>query len=202
MQTSSGTPLEETEWYQSGGHQEWRDRNRRWGYAARFLKAYEGKDERMLTLRRKATQNPKAENPEDKAAKPLAPMELEEVYAFSRNFPELPPAEPEPTGKKPKGFPKASYAYEAQRARELGLVPLSDEHRAELRRKLEKLNVGVRCEFIYLTESSHLTRKGEFVSFDEKEILLMSDKGTFWKVPIEKVFHGTYNIEQQGGKIK
>lgn len=97
---------------------------------------------------------------------------------------------------------KVSYTLDAQRARESGLVPLSDAHRAELRRKLEQLNVGVYCVFVYLTDKSHLTRKGEFVSFDEKEITLLGDTGQFWRVPIDRVFHGTYNVEQQGGKLK
>lgn len=201
METSSGIPLEETEWYKNGGHAEWVERNRRWGYAYRFVKAYEGNDPRMLELKLAVAPRRKRGDPDAPKARLLTPMELEEVYEFSRSFPELPPADPD-AEKKVRGQGKISWTAEAKRVREQGLVPISDAHRAELRRKLEQLSPGVHCEFVYLTEKSHLTRKGDFVSYDDENIILMGENGSFWKIPIEKVFHGSYDVKQQGGKLE
>ena len=109
--------------------------------------------------------------------------------------------------KPPKVYAPPSYTAAAKAARESGLVPLSEERLTELRRRLALLQVGVHCEFIYLTEGptqSHLTRKGEFVSYEEEtnDITLLGGKGTFYRIPIQRVFHATYSVEEQGGTIK
>lgn len=201
--TTSGTPLQETDFYKSGLWKEWKERNERIGYAYRFLKQYEGTNPRLLELKHKITRIIARGGKQGKKEEVLTLPEIEEAYALSRGYPELPPPEPEEekTGRK-RAIPPPNYREDAKRARERGLVPISDAHRAELRRKLEQLNPGVYCEFVYLTEKNYITRKGDFVSYDEDFIILMGETGSFWKIPIEKVFHGTYDIKQQGGKLK
>ena len=96
-----------------------------------------------------------------------------------------------PTQPREKKLPAPSWTATVKAARQGPMPPLQGAMFDEVVDILSEVPHGTYCEFVYLTERSHMTRKGYFAGFDGEVVSLQSEKGPIYRVPLAMTIYAT-----------